>query len=262
VGQLVDGNPQLATKRVREGGWLVLSRALASEHHLRIGETFTLPSANPTSFRVAALSTNIGWVPGAIIMNAVDYAHAWASDDVSAYGVSLDPGFASARAAREISHALGAGSGFTVETANAHAANQSRLSRQALARLTQIATLILCIAVLAVAAAIGGVVWERRARLAKLKLEGFSRAMLWHTILIESAVLLGVGCATGALFGLYGEQLADRALARIVDFPVIVSLAAAPALFSFVAVSAAAVSILAIPGYLAAGVSPAVALQD
>ena len=46
------------------------------------------------TFRVAALSTNIGWAPGAIIMNATDYAHAWGSQDASAYGVLLAPGVA------------------------------------------------------------------------------------------------------------------------------------------------------------------------
>jgi len=262
AGQLVQGNPRLAARHVREGGWLVLSRALASEHDLRVGETFTLPSPNPTSFRLAALSTNIGWVPGAVIMNATDYAHAWGSPDTSAYNVLLDPGFPVARAAHEIQRALGPGSGLGVETSHARAASQSGLSRQALARLTQIATLILIAAVLAVAAAIGAVVWQRRSRLAKLKLEGFSRTTLWRTVLLESAVLLGAGCTTGALFGLCGEQLADRALADSVNFPVAYSLAVAPALVSLVAVSVTAVLVLAIPGYLAAGVSPAVALQE
>ena len=65
--------------RVREGGWAVLSQALASEHHLHVGQTFTLPSPQPARLRVAALSTNLGWPPGAIIMNSSDYARAWAA---------------------------------------------------------------------------------------------------------------------------------------------------------------------------------------
>jgi len=262
AGQLVQGNVRQASERVRGGGWLVLSGALAAEHNLRVGEAFTLPSPAPTRFRVAALSTNIGWVPGAVIMNATDYARAWASRDTSAYSILLDPGFFPARAAREIERALGPGSGLGVETGGEHAARQAALSRQALGRLTQIATLILLVAVLAMAAAIGGVVWQRRPRLAKLKLEGFSRATLWRTILLESLVLLGVGCSTGALFGLYGQRLADRALANTVNFPVVYSFAGAPAVFSLAVVSVTAIAILAIPGYLAAGVAPAVALQD
>jgi putative ABC transport system permease protein len=128
--------------------------------------------------------------------------------------------------------------------------------------LTQIATLILLVAVLAVAAAMGNMVWQRRPRLAKLKLEGFPRIELWRTILLESVLLLAVGCASGAAFGLYGQQLLDRALANVINFPVVYSVAAVAALVSLAIVTAAALLIVAIPGYLAAGVQPAVALQD
>ena len=53
------------------------------------------------------------------------------------------------------------------------------------------------------------------------------RGMLWRTILLESLLLLGVGCSTGAVFGLYGQQLADRALAEAVNFPIDYSASAA-----------------------------------
>ncbi len=117
-------------------------------------------------------------------------------------------------------------------------------------------------AVLAIAAAIGSMVWQRRPRLAKLKLEGFPRAELWRTILLESVLLLAVGCLTGAIFGLCGQRLLDRALANIINFPVVYALAFLSALVSLAIVTAAALVIIAIPGYLVAGVSPAVALQD
>jgi len=99
-------------------------------------------------------------------------------------------------------------------------------------------------------------------RLAKLKLEGFPRAELWRTILLESVLLLAVGCGTGALFGLYGQQLLDRALANVINFPVVYSVAVGAALASLAIVTTTALVIVAIPGYLAAGVAPAVALQD
>jgi putative ABC transport system permease protein len=92
--------------------------------------------------------------------------------------------------------------------------------------------------------------------------EGFARRELWATILLESSLLLAVGCVTGALFGLYGQKLLDRALAQVINFPVVYSLAAIPALSSLAVVLAAAVAIVSIPGYLAAGVPAAVALQD
>ena len=39
------------------------------------------PEPVPTTVRVAALSTNIGWAPGAMTMSASDYAQAWGSTD-------------------------------------------------------------------------------------------------------------------------------------------------------------------------------------
>jgi putative ABC transport system permease protein len=149
-----------------------------------------------------------------------------------------------------------------VQSAQAHADEQNALSRQGLQRLSQIATLILLVAVLAMAAAIGNMLWQRRPRLAKLKLEGFRRTELWRTILLESLLLLAVGCLTGAIFGLYGQQLLDRALANVINFPVVYSVAILSAILSLTIVAVAALLIIAIPGYLAAGVPPAVALQD
>jgi putative ABC transport system permease protein len=274
AGQLLQGDVTRATQRVRAGGWLILSEALASEHHLRIGQTLTLPSPDPTRFRIAALSTNLGWAPGAIVLNASDYARAWGSPDASAYSVLLAPGISPTRGAREIEAALDPGgpsagrdepgieTGLRVQTTQQHTAAQTALSRQALARLSQIATLIPIVAVLAMAAAIGAMVYQRRPRLAKLKLEGLPRAVLWHTILLESALLVGAGCLTGAIFGLYGQQLADRALANTINFPVVHSLTALPALSSLALMVLTALAILAIPGYMAASVPAALALAD
>ena len=67
----------------------MFSQALASEEHLHVGQEITLPTAFPITLRVAALSTNIGWAPGAIVMNADDYARASGSADASAFNVLL-----------------------------------------------------------------------------------------------------------------------------------------------------------------------------
>jgi putative ABC transport system permease protein len=262
VSQLVRGDPSQAAARIRAGGWLVLSQAIAEEHRLRIGQAFTLPSPDPMRLRVAALSTNIGWAPGAIVMNGADYARAWGSLEASAYSIGVTPGVPPSRVAREAQRALGAHSGLAVETAGRHTARQIALSRQALSRLTQIATLIPIAAVLAMAAAMGALIWQRRPRLAKLKLEGLPRVDLWRTILLESLVLLGVGCLTGAVFGLYGQQLADRALVNVVNFPVVYSFTWLPVASSLALITATGLAILAIPGYLAASVPAALALQD
>jgi putative ABC transport system permease protein len=260
--QLVHGEAPLATRRVRAGGWAVLSQALAGEHHLHIGEAFTLPAPRPSTFRLAAISTNIGWAPGAVILGANDYARAWESDEPSAYNVLLTPGTTPTQGGREIERALGPGTGLTVQTAAQHAEKQRVLTRQGLARLTQIATLILAAAVLAMAAAMGAMIWQRRPRLAKLKLEGFSRGELWATIVLESLILLGVGCASGAILGLLGQQLLDRALSVTINYPVVHSIALATALASLAIVTVAAIAIVAIPGHFAARVDASLALGD
>ncbi len=260
--QILEGSRTQAQAHLRTGGWAVLSQALAQEHHLHVGDAVTLPTPTPTRVRVAALSTNIGWAPGAVTMTADEYARAWGSSDASAYNILLAPGASPTTVAAAIRLTLGPTSGLAVQSAGAHAAEQNALSRQGLQRLSEIATLILVVAVLAMAAAIGNMVWQRRPRLAKLKLEGFPRSELWRTIVLESVILLGVGCLTGAALGLYGQQLLDRALANVVNFPVVHSVAVLPAILSLAIVTTAAVVIIAIPGYLAAGVPPAVALED
>jgi putative ABC transport system permease protein len=258
-GQLVDGNLALATTRVRTGGWAVISRTIADEQHLWIGQSFTLPSPRPTTFRVAALSTNMGWSPGAMILNATDYARAWGSTEPSAYNVILAPGASLTRVRREIQQALGRASGLSVDTVAQLNRRKAVATRQGLVQLTQIALLVLIGAVLAMVAAMGSMIWQRRGRLAQLKLDGLSEGAVWRALLLESVLLLGVGCSTGAVFGLYGQLVMTRALVAVTGYPVIFSLGLLIALGSFALVLAVAVAIVAIPGYVAARVHPAVA---
>jgi len=260
--QLVEGSVAQADARVRAGGWAVVSLALAEEHKLKVGDALALPSPNPTTFRVAAVSTNIGWAPGAILMNAADYARAWGSQDASAYQLLAKPGVPPARVAGEARAALGGETGLAVQTANEHEAKLKAITRQGLERLSQIATLILVAAVLAMGAAMGAMIWQRRPRLAKLKLEGFARVELWRTLVLESAILLGVGCFSGAVVGLLGQQLLDRALNLVINYPVVSSVGAIVALSSLALVTAAAVLMVAIPGWFAAKVPAGLALQD
>jgi putative ABC transport system permease protein len=178
--QLVEGDLRRGERRVRVDGWLVLSQALAQEHHLRIGQAFTLPSPDPDGLSRGGAVDEHWLAPGAIVMNASDFARAWGCDDASAYNVLLDASVTPAQGAREIRQVLGPGSGLAVQSAEQHAARQRALSRAGLARLTQIAVLIMIGAVLAMAAAMGTMVWQRRPRLAKLKLEGLGSRRRWR----------------------------------------------------------------------------------
>jgi len=261
--QLLVGDLALATARLRHGGWAVVSQGLASEHHVRIGQSFTLPAPRPIVLRVAALSTNIGWPPGAIVMNASDYARAWPGGEVSAYAITLRAGVSPLQGRREIQRALVAsGAGLVVETRSQRELRLRATSRQGLSRLTQITSLVLIAAILAMATAMGALIWQRRPLLADMKVDGFDKRVLWRSLLVESALLLGVGCSIGALFGLGGQLLLSHALAVVTGFPVVTSISGLVAIGSLLAVTSVAVAIVAVPGYLAARVRAAIVLQD
>jgi putative ABC transport system permease protein len=254
--QLVEGDLALAVARLRAGGWAAISQAIAVRDHLHIGQSFTLPSPYPTTFRVAALTTNLGWPPGAIILNPGDYVRAWGSADPSAYNILLAPGASPAVVRDEIQQVLGPRSGLAIETARQREQSLRAASRQGLSRLTQIATLVLIATVLAMSIAMGTMIWQRRPRLARMKVQGYERGVLWRALLCESGLLLGAGCSIGAAFGVYGQLLISHALASVTGFPIVFSAGALIALSSFALVSVGAVALVALLGYRAAAVHP------
>jgi putative ABC transport system permease protein len=262
ASQLEDGNPKLVTARLRANGWVVLSGAIAAEHDLSVGSTFTLPTSHPMRFRIAALGTNLGWSPGAVIMNADDYAQAWGSADPSAYQLDIAAGVSVSAVARAARQALGSRSALRVETTPQREHKHYSQAAQGLSRLTQIRSLVLIAAILAMAAAMGAMIWQRRARLADMKVDGFSRTVLWRALLWESSILLGAGCALGATFGLFGQLLLSRALSVVYGFPVIESSPLPAAVGSFALITTVAVLIVAIPGFVAARVRASVGMQE
>jgi putative ABC transport system permease protein len=260
ANQLVSGNLGRATELVRAGGWATLSQALASDHHIRIGEPFTLPSPQPTKLRLAAVTTNFGWPPGAVILNAQDYARAWGSADPSAYELRVAPGASVSAVQREVRQALGSHAPLMTQSAYQREQVYRSTQRQGLSRLSEIAALVLIAAALAMAAAMGAMIWQRRPRLAGMKVDGFDQGELWRALLCESALLLGAGCSIGAVFGLYGQLLLSHALVSVTGFPVVFSIGVPIAIGIFAIVTTIAVAIAALPGYLATQVKPA--LQD
>lgn len=255
--QLRRGDLALATQRIRHGGWAVLSEAIAATEHVGIGDPVTLPTPVPTRLRVAAISTNLGWPPGAIILNADDYARAWGSNASSALQIQLAPTASPGPTAATVRRALGPELPAKVETRRQRTAVHHAASREGLSRLTQISILVLISAMLAMAAAMGGMIWQRRPSIAALKVHGYPELELWRALLLESGLLLGTGCFIGAAFGLYGQVLLSRALEAITGFPVSYSTAGLVALAILALVTAVAVGMLAIPGYLAVRVPPA-----
>jgi putative ABC transport system permease protein len=259
ASQFVDRGYGLARAELRSGGWLAVSQTFANEKGLRVGSFFNLASPQPLRFRVAGITTNLGWSPGAITMNPADFARAWGSNDVSAYEITLRPGVSLPDGIREVKSVVG-GSGLVVQTAAQHEQNDLTAQRQGLERLRQISVLVLVLAAVAMAIAIAAMIWQRRPRLAGMKVDGFAQRELWRALLWETTLLLAIGCAIGAAFGLYGQQILSHALAGVSGFPVIFSVSVSTAALSVSVVVAIAFLIVALPGYMAAQVKPA--LQD
>lgn len=255
-GQLLDGKLSIAAEKIRTGGWAVLSQALADEHNLHVGQDFTLPTSRPIVLRVAALSTNLGWPPGAIILNSTDYAKAWASAEPSAYEIQVDPGASRAHIRTLIQHLLGPHTGLTVETAAERQRRHYALAAQGLARLAGIRFLVLVSGALAVAIAMGSMLWQRRERFADVKVQGASPAVLWRWICGECALTLGTGCLIGAAFGIGGQLLLSHTLASVTGFPIALGIETAVAISSFVVVAVVAVAVISLPGYLVVRVAP------
>jgi putative ABC transport system permease protein len=256
TGQLLSGDEALASARVRAGGWAVLSRALASEHHLHVGQAFVLPSPRPQRMRVAALTTNLGWPPGAIVLSSSSYARGWASSDPSAYEIQTTPGVPVVAVRNRVRSALRSEPGLAVETAAERERRHYAAAAQGLARLTQIRLLVLIAAVFALVGAIGAMIWQRRGLIASLKSDGYSEGVLWRWLLCEAAVLLTAGCLIGAIFGIYAQLLGSHFLASVTGFPIVFNIEAVAAISSLATVSVIAVAMLAVPGFRAVRVPP------
>lgn len=263
ASQILKGNLATATARLRAGGWAAVSEEFASRRQLRVGSAFTLPTpAGQTRLRVAAITTNLGWPSGSIVINTDDYRRAWQTGDPSALEVNLKPGVSPARGRREVRRALRAWPGLGVQTLAERERQYDQNAQQGLQNLGGIAKLLLIAAALSVASALGAAIWQRRARLASLRIQGFDYRQLWRALLIESIVLLAIGGLDGALLGVYGHALASRWLQLTTGFPAPFSLALAQILGTFLLVATMAVLVIAIPGLRAARAPVTVGLQE
>jgi putative ABC transport system permease protein len=261
--QLLRGDYATATGLIRQGGWAALSSDYADERHLKVGSAFSLPTpSGPEPLRVAAIVTNSGWPPGAITLNANDYRRWWRTADAAALEVSLQGGVSPAAGGRAVQAALGGYRGLRVRTAGERAAQSNASARQGLRTLGEISTLLLLAAALAVASALSATVWQRRARLAALKIQGYDSAQLWRAVLLESAVTIAVGSVVGAGVGIGGHALASRFLELSTGFPAPFSLGPARVLLTIALFGAIALVVIALPGMAAARVSPRTVLQE
>jgi putative ABC transport system permease protein len=263
AGQIVTGDRRLAEQRLRSGGWVSVSAQIARQQHVRVGGRFTLPSATgPVAFRVAATTTNLGWAPGAVILNRADYRRAWRVSDPTALEVELRTGASAQATIAAVRRTLGAGSALEVQSSSARASEADGLAREGLDRLTQIALLLTVAAILAMTAAIGASIWQRRASLASLRIQSFRPAQLRIILFWESGLVVATGSLVGGAAGLYGHALIDLYLRAMTGFPTEFAAAVPQGLLVMGGIVGSTLALLAGPGVIASRVPPSLALRE
>jgi putative ABC transport system permease protein len=261
--QILTGSAPATVARLGEGGWVAVSQQIASERHAHVGGSILLPT--PTGnirYRVAATTTNLAWPPGVIFIGTSDYTRAWRNPAPTALGITLRAGTNPVAARRTIAAALGPTSGLEVSLAPQRAARIDSLAGEGLGQLSEISTLLLIAAVGAMAAALVSSVWQRRASLASLRLLGVKPRRLRLILALEGALMLGAGCLTGAVVGVYGQLVLDGYLRHVTGFPVARVATGARPVEIFALVLAATFAVVAAPAWLASRVPPALALEE
>jgi putative ABC transport system permease protein len=251
--QVREGNYATANARLRAGGWVTVSDRIAKARGITPGATIELPT--PTgqhSYRVAAITTNLGWGPGALAINADDYRRDWASNTPTALEVDVERGVSPVAVVARIRALLGPASGLDVKTTPQAVVDARGIVRDGLARLRQISTLLLIAAAVAIAVAMTATIRDRRPQLAAYAIEGWSRAALWCALMAETAMILLAGCLAGALAGIYGHYLGGRWLEQTTSFPAPWSWSLGAVVPVCALLAGVALLVTAVPGYFAA----------
>jgi putative ABC transport system permease protein len=253
ASQLVHGNAATAGRLIRVGGWAAISSGFAEELDLQVGRHFQLPTpSGSVGFGVAAITTNSGWPPGAITIATSDYRRYWGSSNATALEVNLRAGVDAQAGRRAVQAALGAGSGLAARTSAERTGETEASARQGMQGLRQISMLLLIAGGLAIAASLSAVIWQRRARLDSMRIQGFDRWQLWCSLILESVIVLVIGCLDGAVLGVYGHALADRWLRLSTGFPAPFSVGWPQVFLTFAIVTGIALAVVALPGWSAA----------
>ncbi|HST42943.1 MAG TPA: FtsX-like permease family protein [Conexibacter sp.] len=248
--QLLEGDLETATERLRDGGWITVSRHVADQEQVGVGDPLTLPTpTGERTWRVAAITTNLGWGPGAIILDRRDYARAWETDTATAIELDVAPGADPGAVIAAVQERLGpaAAAAVRVQTSAQRAQDANAVARAGLQRLSQIATILLAAAALALAAALSTTIWQRRRTWAVRRFEAFRTAFALRIVLLEATVILGVGCVAGALAGTYGHWLLGRWLQQTTGYPAPFSLSVPSTIGTCAALILAALILTVIP---------------
>ena len=161
-----------------------------------------------------------------------------------------------------IAATLGRSSGLEVLSAGERAASINGSASEGLGQLGDIATLLLLAAILAMLAALGSSIWQRRVSLAAMRLEGAKPSRLRRLLLVETILMLTAGCLTGAVAGVYGEFVIDGYLRHVTGFPVATGAIGRRPLEIFLLVIVSVLLIAVLPGWAASRVPPGLALEE
>lgn len=254
--QLVEGDLATAERRLRTGGWAAVSRTIAAHRGLAVGDAFTVPAPmGPLRLRVAAVVTNLSWGPGAIVMRTADYRRGWRTRAATALEIDLRPGTPLAAGRAAVDAALGRNPALDVQTRAQLEAEFRSILHEGLARLSQISVLMLLAAILALAAAMSAAVWQRRRRLVAYKVLGFKEGQLRRILLLETVLVLVLGCGIGVVTGTYAHLLGNRWLELHTGFPAPFSAQAGQAASTLLLITWGAAAVVAITGYAASRAS-------
>ncbi len=209
--QLFDGSLATASQHLREGGWAVVSQAIASEYHLHLGERFTLPTpSGNASFRIAATIFNYGWPSGTVLMNGNDYSRLWNTTRASQLAITLSPATPIEEGKRAVETALPSDSALVVQSAAQRQSEIRTVLGSTLSRLSVTTTIVLIAAIASVVAMMVAAVSQRRGRLDALLAIGMSLGQLARLVFYESGTVLLSGCLIGMAGGILSQFLSDR----------------------------------------------------
>lgn len=261
--QLVEGEVEQATERMREGGWITMSTALAKRYRVGVGDRVAFPTPTGTrTYRVAAVTTNLSWGPGALIINTDDYRKAWGTTAASALEVDAAAGVAPGRAAQAVEKLLGHDAGYDIATASEMEEEFRSVLLDGLALLKRTAIVVLVLTGIALATAFNVTTWHRRDRLAAYRMHGFSRAQLRRILALEAVTVLSLGAFLGLMTGTLGNVLCSRWLEVITGFPAPFALRPDVALAVIAPVGVVALTLVGVGSYVAARVSPGLRLSE
>jgi putative ABC transport system permease protein len=196
------GSAASALERASTGRYVLVSEPLARRKRLRPGSTLALDT--PTGrheYSVLAVYRDYSSDRGYVIVDRGVYIADFGDSLVSTYALFLKPGVPRAAAALAVSRALGPGELIRVTDTRTIREEVHRVMRNTFAVTDALEVIAAAVALLSVLGTLAALVIERRREIGVLRAVGASGLQVAQALLLEGALLAGVGLALGALTG-------------------------------------------------------------